>query len=155
MSTFQKLWEAHPTGEHPCSTSGKSNFENQCAIRMGVAFSKAGISMKTWGIRHCWQHAASDGHTLAAEEMAKALATRAIVPGMSKVEKFKGREWKQRMKGRRGIFFCKDFYGTPRVGDHIDLWNGWRLTSAYSVVSLYSSFGSRYEDGQVWFWGLL
>jgi hypothetical protein len=152
---FQKLWDAHPTGELPCSTDGKSNHENQCAIRMGVAFTKAGVSMKTWGIRSCWHHPVTDGHTLAAEEMANALANRAIVPGMGKVEKYRGEEWRKGLKGRRGIFFCKDFYGTPQVGDHIDLWNGWRLTSAHSVVSVYSSFGSNYGKGQVWFWALL
>lgn len=154
MSTFQKLWDAHPTGELPCSTDGKSNFENQCAIRMGVAFTNAGISMKGWGLRHCWHHAATDGHTLAAEEMAQALAKRAIVPGMGKIEKLQRKDWKAAIRGRRGIFFCKDFYGAPRVGDHIDLWNRWRLTAAYSVVSVYTSFGSNYNEGQVWFWEL-
>lgn len=152
MSNFQKLWDAHPGTDKPCTTDGKANFDNQCAIRMGVAFKMAGISTKGWGLRHCWHHPVTEGHILAAEELANVLATRAIVPGMRQVEKYSGEEGLQRIKGRRGIFFCKDFYGAPQVGDHIDLWNGWRLTALRSLVSVYTSFGSRYTKGRIWFW---
>jgi hypothetical protein len=48
MSTFPKLWESHPTGEFLCSTDWKKNFYNQCAIRMGEFFEKAGIRINNW-----------------------------------------------------------------------------------------------------------
>lgn len=149
MSIFHRLWQNHPTGDHPCSTEGKSHFENQCAIRMGVAFTKSGISMKSWGLRHCWHHEKAEGHTLAAEEMATAL-TRVIVPGMKTVEKHKGDEGFKKVRGRTGIVFIKDFYNV--TGDHIDLWNGWRLSSALSPLAVYFSIRSDYTKGTIWFW---
>jgi hypothetical protein len=45
---FSNLWVNHPAikGEiSPCTTNGVTNFSNQCAIRMGVCFENAGISL--------------------------------------------------------------------------------------------------------------
>ncbi|WP_083438423.1 T6SS effector amidase Tae4 family protein [Caldimonas brevitalea] len=83
--------------------------------------------------------------------MANAL-TRVIVPGMKRVERYNGAEAFDKIDGRKGVFFCKDFYGAPQTGDHIDLWNGWRLTAFQSVISIYTSFGSQYTKGRIWFW---
>ncbi|AKJ29834.1 T6SS effector amidase Tae4 family protein [Caldimonas brevitalea] len=152
MSIFHRLWDNHPTGKHPCSSDGKSNFENQCAIRMGVAFMNSGIDIRSWGIRHCWHHDKSEGHALAAEEMANAL-TRVIVPGMKRVERYTGSDGFSHIKGRKGIAFFKDFYNV--TGDHIDLWNGWRLTSTLSPLAVYFRWGSDYTKGKVWFWEVM
>ncbi|MCM5680443.1 type VI secretion system amidase effector protein Tae4 [Schlegelella sp. S2-27] len=150
MSIFHRLWGNHPTGKFPCSTDGKSHFENQCAIRMGVAITKSGISMKTWGLRQCWHHDKDEGHTLAAEEMANAL-TRVIVPGMKRVEKHQAKEAFDKITGRKGIVFIKDFYNGS--GDHIDLWNGWRMTKLSSPFAVYLGLGSDYTRGAgIWFW---
>jgi hypothetical protein len=151
MSTFDKLWSNHPTGEYPCSTDGKENFDNQCAIRMGECFEKSGISTKSWSVRRCWQHKGALGHILAAEEMANSL-TRTVIPGMKKVEKYSGKEGFDKIKNRRGIVFFGNFYGTGMQGDHIDLWNGRRLSSFKSLISIYTPWGSRYEKGAIWFW---
>ncbi|HKJ61231.1 MAG TPA: hypothetical protein VKA94_04460, partial [Hyphomicrobiales bacterium] len=46
MVTFNQLWANHPTNtgeQHPCSTLGISNFENQCSIRMGVCLRRSGV----------------------------------------------------------------------------------------------------------------
>jgi len=57
MITFKKLWESHPSinGEkNPCTTNGKKNFNDQCAIRVGVALSICGIDTSTLpGAVHC------------------------------------------------------------------------------------------------------
>lgn len=151
MSTFYRLWENHPSGEFPCSTDGKKNFDNQCAIRMGVCFEKAGISTKHWPIRRCWQHQSSGGHILAAEELANAL-TRVTVPGMKKAEKYTGKDGFEQIKNRRGVIFFRNFYGPGMQGDHIDLWNDWRLSSLASVISVYTPWGSSYDKGLIWFW---
>lgn len=45
----------------------------------------------------------------------------------------------------------KDFWGTPQVGDHIDLWNGWRLTHFRSILAVYTPLGD-YDKGGLWFW---
>ena len=108
MSTFCRLWENHPTGKFPCSTDGKKNFDNQCAIRMGECFEKAGINTKHWPVRRCWQHKSSGGHILAAEELANAL-THVIVPGMKKVEKYPGKDGFEKIKNRRGVIFFNNF----------------------------------------------
>lgn len=38
MLTFQKLWENHPSvseeDDNPCTTNGKINFSNQCAMHI-------------------------------------------------------------------------------------------------------------------------
>lgn len=151
MSLFQKLWQHHPTGEFPCSTDGKKNFENQCAIRMGACLAKAGIDTADWPVRRCWQHKKEEAHVLAAEELAHALC-RIIVPGMKKVEKFSGKEDFDKIKRRQGIVLFKNFYGPGMQGDHIDLWNGWRLSSLASLISVYTPWGSKYHKGEIWFW---
>ena len=151
MSLFRKLWENHPTGDFPCSTNGKKNFDNQCAIRMGSCFERSGIPTRRWPVRRCWQHKGEDSHILAAEELANTL-TKITIPGITIVEKYSGAEGMKRIDNRKGIVFFKDFYGPGMQGDHIDLWNGWRLSSFSSVLSIYTPFGSHYEKGAVWFW---
>lgn len=151
MSSFQTLWNNHPTGEFPCSTNGKKNFDNQCAIRMGVCFEKSGIKTKGWPVRHCWQHKHTEGHVLAAEELANAL-NRVIIPGLKKVEKLSGKESFEKIKNRKGVIFFRNFYGPGMQGDHIDLWNGWRLSALASLMSVYTPWGSSYHKGTIWFW---
>lgn len=151
MSTFSRLWAHHPTNEFPCATDGQRHFENQCAIRMGVCFERAGISTKQWPVRRCWQHKSSASHVLAAEELAAAL-NRVVVPGMRAVEKYDGVTGFEKIARRQGVVFFRNFYGPGMQGDHIDLWNGWRLTSLTSLVSIYTPWGSRYNKGSVWFW---
>lgn len=151
MSTFQNLWNNHPTGDFPCSSDGKKHFDNQCAIRMGVAFEKSGISTKTWAVARCWHHKIESRHILRAEELANAL-TQVKVSGMKKVEKYAGKDGFAKMKKRTGIVFFKNYYGAGSQGDHIDLWNGWRLTSLYSPWNIYAGFGDQYDKGDIWFW---
>ncbi|MCM5679577.1 type VI secretion system amidase effector protein Tae4 [Schlegelella sp. S2-27] len=63
---------------------------------------------------------------------------------------YKGDEGFKKVRGRRGIVFIKDFYNV--TGDHIDLWNGWRLSSALSPLAVYFSIRSDYTKGSIWFW---
>lgn len=152
MSIFRKLWQSFPSGEFPCSTDGKPNFENQCAIRLGTCFEKAGVSTKGWPVRRCWQHKETGGHILAAEELASAL-TRVIVPGMGKVEKYSGEEGFSKIKGRTGIVFFRNFYAAGMQGDHIDLWDSWRTTNFWiSIGRIQILGGGKYKDGNIWFW---
>lgn len=141
MSTFRKLWQAFPAGEFPCSTNGRPDFENQCAIRMGVCFEKAGVSIKHWPARKCWQHKQEGNHILAAEELANAL-TRVTVPGMGKVEKYQGSEGFPKIKARTGIVFFRNFYGPGMQGDHIDLWDRWRTTNMRGFRRLFAISGA-------------
>jgi hypothetical protein len=151
MSIFDKLWEAFPSGK-PCSTNGKANFENQCAIRMGVCLEGAGINTQGWPLRRCWQHKGKERHILAAEELAKTLSL-VSTPGIGKVEKYSGEEGFAKIKGRRGIVFFKNYYGQGLQGDHIDLWKGWRTTDlGGSITVIFIQGGGNYKKGEIWFW---
>lgn len=154
MCLFYRLWQNHPTGEFPCATGNKRNFDNQCSIRMGVCLEKSGINTTGWAVRRCWQHKNERGHILAAEELASVLYQK-IIPGIKKAEKFSGKEGFEKINGRKGIVFFKNFYGLNLQGDHIDLWNGWRLSSLVSAISIYTPWGSHYDKGEIWFWEVI
>ena len=65
MSLFEKLWNNHPTitdDDYPCSSNGKKNFPNQCAIRMGECFERSGIKTQILPVRRCWFHKDQPGH---------------------------------------------------------------------------------------------
>ncbi len=127
---FGDLWKSYP-GDDPCN----KEFKNQCAIRVGAAL--AGCSVDTTRLvskkRHCWYHKSSDGHVLAAEELAAGL-NKTRVPGIGLPQKFEGEGFRAKIAGKKGIVFFKDYWmrsvdrpASP-TGDHIDLWNGSRLT---------------------------
>ena len=88
---FQNLWNKHPTivGDSvPCSTDGKANFSDQCAIRLGVALASIGVDTTSLvpKARHCWYHDSGLGHVLAAEELAQGLS-RMPISGVSRLRK--------------------------------------------------------------------
>lgn len=171
MLKFEKLWDSHPqvTGnDNPCSTNGKSNFPDQCAIRVGAALAACGVKTNTLpGVRHCWHHDKSEGHTLAAEELANGLA-KVHVPGIKKMRKVNPSEFKSDLFGKKGIVFFKDYWQRTvggkkesfrnRSGDHIDLWNGFRLAHPRSIVQMYLRMGSfglgsdQSQSKEIWFW---
>ncbi|MBL1261311.1 MAG: hypothetical protein COB33_012350 [Thiotrichaceae bacterium] len=182
MVTFQKLWENHPTitgDENPCTTNGKSNFPNQCAIRMGVSLARCGVdTSRIPGAIHCWhKHDKSLGHIIRAEELAKGLEKHSVfIPGVQKVQKVNPEEFKDTLRGKRGIIFFKNYWRRTnngkkesfrnRSGDHIDLWNGHKITSPNSWARIHlriGSFGlhsfglySDLEDSKsIWFWRVL
>jgi hypothetical protein len=126
-------------------------FENQCAIKVSVALHAAGVDMKSFR----GAAVTVDGKRLAirAEELAAWLKTQHLIGLPLKPENVTGKEWQERIKGRRGIAFFANYWpreGERRpTGDHIDLWNGSRLTAsgwdglAVSVMR----FGLGYESG--------
>ena len=92
MLTVNSLWKNHPEifgDAAPCRTNGAKNFSDQCAINLGVALRRSGADLsRLRGVRYCWQHAKSEGHVLAAEEMARAL-NGANIPGLQRPKKDK------------------------------------------------------------------
>lgn len=104
MIKFKELWDSYPTiqGEKaPCKTDGKKNFEDQCAIRLGVSLAQNGV--KTTNLvskqRHCWHHKNSDGHILAAEELANGLAKHPI-PGIQKATNIDSKKFQKDLSGK-------------------------------------------------------
>ncbi len=180
MITFKKLWDTHPTitnNDNPCSTNGKRNFTNQCAIRMGVCLAKNGVdTTKIPGVRHCWHHNKSEGHIVGAEELAKGLKWYHL-PGIQRVQEIAPENFEKSLRGKTGIIFFKDHWCRTingkkelfrnRSGDHIDLWNRFRLTDWFSWVRIHMRIGnfgvhsvrndiSDYEESKaIWFWGVI
>ena len=123
MATFDTLWKNHPTVESPfddfsCKHNGKKAFDNQCAIRLGVAFGKSGITLDSFKDAKCW-HAHKPKHILRAEELAHWLKG-PFSPFKQCIE-FEGVNGFERISGKKGVIFFKDYYGPGNQGDHIDL----------------------------------
>ena len=83
-----------------------------------------------------------------------------VNPLHSKVEKYSGSEVFDKIKGRSGVIFFQNYWGRGHQGDHIDLWNGYRLTDWASWIRIYARFrsyglGTDYRKAEsVWFWPL-
>jgi len=165
---FQQLWDSYPTiqgDKTPCKTNGKTNFDDQCAIRLGAALAKNGVkttNLVTKG-RHCWQHDISEGHVLAAEELANGLA-RFHIGGIQKKIEINPSSFQKDLVGKKGIIFFKDFWARNgesvrnRSGDHIDLWNGSRLTdwrTWFLISATFNTGGTYSRSKEIWFWRVL
>ncbi|MAA75468.1 MAG: hypothetical protein CMN28_12275 [Salinisphaeraceae bacterium] len=173
MVTFQNLWMKHPTitgPDNPCSSNGRKNFSNQCAIRVGHALAECGIdTRRIRGARHCWQHDNAMGHILRAEELARGLDL-ANIAGLGKKIEVSPAQFSEALKGKTGIIFFKDYWiregevTRNASGDHIDLWNGSRLTDWTSWLRIQMRIGSwglhsisdawsDFQDAKaIWFW---
>lgn len=132
---FDDLWRNYPASD-PCDAKdkdGKKLFTNQCAIRVSHALKKSGVTFKSYPAkRKCWIHMEAD-HVLSAAELADWLELQPFV-GCKKAEQITGADWYNKVVDRTGILCFEDYY-TPSGGsggDHIDLWNGSKMTSAGS-----------------------
>jgi hypothetical protein len=153
--TFDTLWGNHPAHEtppniEPCKDKhGKSAFANQCTIRLGVCFSRSGISLATYPGAFCW-HGHGREHPLRVEEMKNWLnSSDAGFVGRAEISR---RDSAGRQKthadyvGRKGIAAFRNFWGSGNQGDHIDLWNGSQIAHGDN------DYFERSEE--VWFWPL-
>ena len=128
---FSELWANHPTtkGDNsPCKKKdGTDAFENQCAIRMGVALSGAGLSLTGYHGVKCW-FGHGGAHTLRVEEMIDWLKTQSGSVGVyvqyTGSQPELGQKIKKELAGKTGIVAWRNFWGRGGQGDHIDLWDG-------------------------------
>jgi hypothetical protein len=156
MPTFSDLWANHPSSsisledEHnpanfPCTDKKgvvHPALENQCAIRLGIAFAGAGIKTESVPGQRCW-----NGH--GRQHILRVLD---LVPWIDKNTTKIGCKTKVVHKkvayadflSKKGIFYFQNFYGRNNQGDHIDLWNGSRLGKGYEYYFEKSE--------EVWFW---
>jgi hypothetical protein len=144
---FKKLWDNYPLdekngGNPPCHTNGKWNHDNQCAIRMGVCFNDAGMSLSSCrGLCCFYKHGRK--HFLRAKELALWLESSSrFLRTVDKKKKVNHVSY----TGKKGIVFFKRLH-TPEDnyrGNHIDLWN--------KDVLMHGE--SRYFElsKEVWFW---
>lgn len=144
---FLKLWSSYPTGT-PCdgkNSHGDLAFSDQCAIRVGIALKLSGVTFRSYPKSgKCWF--GHDDHILRAEELAAWLKSAPRFCGWKKPEDVAGEAWRQKIEDRTGIVFFKDYWQREgergASGDHIDLWNGSRLTasSARGVLTTLARF---------------
>lgn len=164
MPTFATVWSNHPNVKGGGALLDKTVYENQCAINLSAALLRSGMSMNSFTGTWSWEKNKLK-YAIRAQELANWLAS----PGAqlpSKTEKFTGKEafgeveGKKGIKGRHGIAFFQNYWGTGAQGDHIDLWNGTRLTDMLSWARIYARIGSvglgtDYRQAQsVWFWAM-
>ncbi|TDM06306.1 MAG: hypothetical protein C4K60_17115 [Ideonella sp. MAG2] len=142
--SFKALWAAHPLNWNPEENKPfrkpnglpKENpeglYENQCAIKMSISLIDGGLSLDTYPkarseVREAFQNKKKYRGALAAEELAAWLSK-----ALGKPEEINPSEAYQKVKGKTGIIFFKDFWARSSreeqtgnfSGDHIDLWNG-------------------------------
>ncbi|WP_338849930.1 type VI secretion system amidase effector protein Tae4 [Massilia sp. W12] len=149
---FDQLWRNHPSLQatpdtSPCKNKdGAANFENQCAIRMGVCLSNAGISLASFRGACCW-HNHGRKHFLRAEEMMLWLNRKGSPFGAANISK-RDKNGLQKSAtdyaGKRGIVVFRNFWGSNNQGDHIDLWDGANMAQGNN-----SYFNKSQE---IWFW---
>lgn len=136
--TFAELWAAYPK-EDPCvDKNGKppKGWENQCAIRVGLALERVGVSFRSFGGARCPTGPQRGGMAAGAQALANWLRARPF-PGCPLATHVAPANWKDAVEARTGIIFFKDYWrrsgetsGTG-TGDHIDLWNRDTLTPSF------------------------
>jgi len=133
--TFKDLWDNYPHNE-PCINprTGKKAYDDQCAVRLGVALEKSGVDFTRFHGARCEFGPRGNGMALRAEELAVWLRTRPFL-GCPTPLVVPGKQFQQQFKGRTGIMFFKDYWLRAGekfpTGDHIDLWNRDRLTPSF------------------------
>ncbi|MDD1621295.1 MAG: type VI secretion system amidase effector protein Tae4 [Methylococcaceae bacterium] len=139
---FETIWQNYP-GADPCIDSKTGSppigFSNQCAIRLGYALEKSGISFASFQGKRRPCGPQNGGMVAGAQELANWLGPNRF-SGCPKPETYTGKTAFEKIDGRTGIIFLANYWqrpgekGATRTGDHIDLWNGSRMTSLSSYI---------------------
>lgn len=144
--TFKELWSNYPSSEikHLDPKTSKETFDNHCAINLSHSLLMSGISMSSFKGTKCWNCSIKDGsHIVRAQELADWLKKKPF-PGCPDPIVTVGQEFKETLKGKKGIIFFKDYWqrevekgSTRRTGDHIDFWDDGTLAGSGSVGSFF------------------
>lgn len=141
---FAKLWANYP--EKPPYVDVKTGkpppgYSNQCAIKVSVAIHKAGVEMKSFtGPSRI--HVNGKNTAGLAEDLAAWLNKQPFCGLPQKHENVTGANWENKIKGKTGIVYFANYWKRKTdaegrtSGDHIDLWNGSRLTASGLVGTL-------------------
>jgi hypothetical protein len=148
--TFAKLWASYPSGHpylDPKTGETPPGYENQCAIKVSVAIHGAGIEMKSFHGAVVMMNGLKTA--VAATQLANWLKLQPFCGLPTAPEKVTGANWQDKIHGKTGIVYFENYWARSAKekadekpsGDHIDLWNGSRLTAG--GVSFFSTLGRR------------
>jgi len=131
---FSDLWRNYPNHHPFVDKNGDTpkGYENQCAIKISLALANAG--QKLDGFRGATVTVSGYRLAIRAEELASWLRTSAPTKINYHRSLITGENWQNNIKNRTGIIFFQDYWKregeSKPTGDHIDLWNGSRLTAS-------------------------
>ncbi len=166
---FETIWDNYPH-DTPCRNKNTGDvppgYENQCAIRVGYALEKSGVSFASFRGNRCPGAPKNSGMVASAQQLANWLGPNRF-SGCPKAERYTGKDAFDKIEDRTGIIFLADYWqrstdkGLARTGDHIDLWNGSRMTSFFSWFRVHFgiSWDGLWSDyrlaSEVLFWHIL
>lgn len=161
MPAFSTLWSNHPNVKGDTPILDKKNYENQCAINMGAAWLRSGMTLSGYMGVLSWEKD-KPKYPIRAQELANWFTTpHSHLP--FKLQKFRGKEVFEKIGGKTGIIFFQNYWGAGNQGDHIDLWNGSRLTDWRTWARIHIRIGEYglhnlgagsdfQKAASVWFW---
>lgn len=160
---FQTLWENHPNVKGSVPILDKTIYPNQCAINLSASLITSGISMNDFRGARSWEKN-KPKYAIRAQEVADWLKARPRFPSKMFV-KVDAKNFDKELSQRSGIIFFQNYWGPRNQGDHIDLWNGSRLTDWRSWARINIHFGSYglhnlgagsdfKKAESVWFWAI-
>jgi Type VI secretion system (T6SS), amidase effector protein 4 len=158
--SFSKLLGNFPSGK-PCDATA---FPDQCAIRVGEALSKCGVSLASFSGSKCWFNH-GHRHPLRAEELAGWLRRRPF-PGCGQTQSMTPANFQAELNGKTGIIFLKDYWqrgqesAENRSGDHIDLWNNNSLAAEWTrfdrgIAEFFGAVSDLNRSKAVQFWEIV
>ena len=157
MPSFSQLWGNHPTIKGDAPLLDPKVYSNQCAINLYAALQRSGFNLSSFPSQLSWQKD-KPKYAIRAQELADWLARPGVLP--SPVQKFAGKDIFDKIDGKRGIIFFRNYWGVGYQGDHIDLWNGNWLTDwkSWARIHFYISWEGIWSDYRnadaVWFWAV-
>jgi hypothetical protein len=132
---FRDLWSAYPSAKpylDPKTGDAPKGYENQCAIKVSVALRGGGVDMSSFRGAHVLLERKKAA--IRAKELAEWLKAQRTSGLPSAPQSIVGADWQDKIKGKTGIVYFADYWLRPGEkapsGDHIDLWNGSRLTAS-------------------------
>jgi Type VI secretion system (T6SS), amidase effector protein 4 len=132
--SFQTLWNAYPSDPPYVDRRGNPppGYENQCAIKVSAALIGAGVSLK--GFKGAVVSIGAQPHAIRAQELAGWLSAAAPRRIRDKAKGITGAAWQNTIADKTGIVYFENYWlrdgEKAPTGDHIDLWNGSRLTAS-------------------------
>jgi hypothetical protein len=158
MLIFRTLWNNHPNVKGDTPILDKKVYANQCAINLSAALLRSNIPLTGFRGAKSWQKD-TPKYAIRAQELADWLhGTFPKFP--RRFEKVPAQDFTKILSQKQGIIFFQNYWGPGNQGDHIDLWNGSRLTDVLSLARIYARFGSLglgtdYRRAEsIWFWGI-